>query len=475
MRKNLLLTMLIVLSLIASPALASVQNIKVSGSINSGLLYRENYDLGASTTNDEKQNVFYTITKLNVDADLSDNVSASIQFLNERPWGDNLENASTNSGYSDVTLQLAYITLREMLYSPLTVVIGRQSFNYGNSFVVDSGAMGGADSPLASIANDLSEQFSADAVRAILDYSPLKLEFLYSKIDENTATLITDPSGNDDVDLYGVNASYELNDDMKTAVEAYFFAKIDKSVGKASGVGLKNDTIYTPGARISTNPFDGLNLQAEIAMQSGRKVGSLGETPAHQMQKREAMAAQILANYALPENILPGKTKELKPVLGYEFTFASGDETSTSPNVDEDYTGWDPMFENQAAPKIYNALFKQTNTFVNTVSLTAYPIEDLMTKLSISKLTLHKEVNAELDGGSAAFPIYQPDNSSQNVLANWDKKDLGMEIDLEAAYAYTEDVSFGVNFGWFEPGQVFDKTKNGDAAKQALFNVKVGF
>ncbi|MBF0386080.1 MAG: hypothetical protein HQL27_09480, partial [Candidatus Omnitrophica bacterium] len=125
MRK--LILALLILAVMAVPAFASVQNVKISGSINSFLVMRENFDFGISAgANDEKQNVFLTLTKLRADADLTDNVSATVELINEREWGDNNIGGSTYR--TQVDIHLAYVTLREMLYSPLTVVIGRQAF-----------------------------------------------------------------------------------------------------------------------------------------------------------------------------------------------------------------------------------------------------------------------------------------------------------------------------------------------------------
>ncbi len=473
--RKLFLALLIV-ALMALPAFASVQNLKISGSINSTMLYRENFDFGLSNDNDEKQNIFMTHTKLRADADLTDNVSATVQIANERPWGDNLENASTNNGFSDVQLHLAYVTLREMLYSPLTVVVGRQEFSYGNAFIVSTKALTHVDSPLYNVAADFRKFRAADAIRAILDYKPLSIELLYTKLDENTATLIQDPAGNDDCDLYGVNIGYDLGDDMKTKVETYFFAKIDKSTGKpAAGDASKNDTIYTPGVRVSTNPLEGLNLGLEYAHQSGTKSGTADTN----QQSRDANAIQFISAYALPDSVLPGKVKEYKPVLGYEFTYVSGDANQATVDSNngvsqEVWEAWDPMYEGQAGGKIYNALFDQTNSYTHSVYLTANPMEDLMTKLTFSKLYLAKELHPSV---ASAFTINQPDSwgTDATVGASWDKRGLGWELDFDATYDYTEDVKFGLSLGWFEPGSVFDKENNGDAAKQALVNVNVNF
>ena len=120
-------------ALLASPAFAAVQNVKVSGKIDSSYIYRDRFDLGSQVNNNRRNQSFgLTQTLLRVDADLSDNVQATVQLLNERAWGGStIEVTDTNSdtftidgGRNVVDINLAYVTLREFLYSPLTVVLG---------------------------------------------------------------------------------------------------------------------------------------------------------------------------------------------------------------------------------------------------------------------------------------------------------------------------------------------------------------
>lgn len=129
--KKILFVML-ALTLMAMPAMASVQNVKVSGDIESTYLIRDSFDFEGSS-----QDVLLTQTRLRVDADLTDKVSATVALINERAWG-----IDTNAT-SDIDLNLAYVTMKEMLYSPLTVTLGRQEFAFGNSFVIDSAGSNG--------------------------------------------------------------------------------------------------------------------------------------------------------------------------------------------------------------------------------------------------------------------------------------------------------------------------------------------
>ena len=121
MRKSILVAVVLMVALVAVPAFASVQNVKVSGSIDTTYLFRDNFDLGADVIGDEQQSLFITQTTLQVDADLTDQVSATVALINERAW----DQAEGTADDTDVDLNLAYVTLREMLYSPLTVVVGR--------------------------------------------------------------------------------------------------------------------------------------------------------------------------------------------------------------------------------------------------------------------------------------------------------------------------------------------------------------
>jgi len=463
MRKLTLLAIVLMVALVAVPAFASVQNVKVSGSVDSSYLYREDFDLGLMQVNDEKQNLFMTQTKLRVDADLTDQVSATVALINERAWG----NENTSDTTTDVDLHLAYVTLREMLYSPLTVVAGRQEFKYGNSLVIDTGGSSIADSGIINVASDLSKQHSMDAIRLIFDYNPLTLEALWAKVDSNDLILAADDK--DDVDLWGLNASYELGDELNTQIEGYFFAKVDKNV---AGLQSKSDTVYVPGLRASADILDGLNVQGELAWQKGNRVATTATEDDN--EKRDAMAAQFIGNYQVPNDVLPDELEKYNPSLQYIYTYVSGDsnpndrraETEASSNK---YTAWDPMFENQSGGKIYNSLFNLTNAHIQEVSLKVKPIEDVTTKLGWTGLWLDKELN---DNDTIA--LLQPDGGTAAIAWEEDETYLGCEIDWDTVYDYTEDVQIGASFGWFNPGDVFD-SDNEKTASQAILHANVNF
>src|ERR1700733_13466364 len=88
MKKLLVAGLMLVL---ASPAFAAIQNVKVSGDITTSWIGDSDLDLGANSSaiqpaGQKKQSVFLTQTRLRVDADLSDNVSTTVGLINERAW-----------------------------------------------------------------------------------------------------------------------------------------------------------------------------------------------------------------------------------------------------------------------------------------------------------------------------------------------------------------------------------------------------
>ncbi len=475
MNKKVLLALLMV-AFLAVPAFASVQNVKVSGDIDSSWLVRDNFDLGITgpLTNagtnlpgrvgDRRQNVFLTQTRLRVDADLTDNVSTHLGIINERPWD------APSGANTDIDLNVAKVTLRDVLSSPLTIHAGRMNdVRYGNGLVFDSTGTNNqapADSALSSVANDLTKQTALDGIRGVLDFNPLTIDLVYFKVDANTLTGAADRS--DDVDLYGTNLNYSFGDDWNTTAEAYFFARIDKSTQTLGSSGNKSDTVYLPGLRASTNPIKGLNVQGEVAWQRGNFV--LTTTAVAQNQDREAMAAQAIVNYQVPLEA----TAKWNPVLTGVYTYLSGDsnpalaEDTARPASDEKYTAWDPFFENQAGGSIYNTLFDLTNDHILTASASVVPMEDVTAKVTWTGLWLDRELRG------SSFAIRQPDGGTLTVANNTDEKGLGFEVDAELTYDYTEDVQVGLNLGWFNPGDVFAGT-NDSTAKQAILHAGVAF
>ncbi len=418
-------------ALMAAPAFASVQNVKVGGSLATTSVIRNSFDLGANAVTQNGQNVVLSQVGLNVQADLTDNVSTKIGLTNESLWG----NGGTST--KQVNVDTAYVMMKELLYSPLTLTVGRQPLAYGNQFLIGDG-----DSTTAvTEVGDLTGGVNFDAVKAVLSYDPLTVDLFAAKISETVMV----QNDTDDSDLFGVNVNYKLGDKMSTVVEAYTFVKNDKTA--VNGTHAKAQKLYVPGLRVSTNPIEGLNVQLEGAYQTGNTVANTEVVKAYGIQGK--------ANYALPV------MKNMKPVVSAGYTYLSGDKNTG----DSKNTAFSSLYENQNVGRIFDTLFTMSNLAIAEVAFEVTPIQDLTTKLSLYNLAQVKK--------STISTINQPTGSAQTVAGN-NKKELGNELDFDVTYAYTEDVKFGVSAGMFMPGKAFSAA-NKDSASQILTSVEVAF
>lgn len=473
MRRLILLTVLIV-AFCAMPAFASTQNVKVDGDLDSTLVIRNDFDLGLAVNGGFSQNLFITQARVGISADLTDNVGVKIKLINERPWTDG------SSSNTDVDINEAYAIFREFIYSPATVSVGTQPLRFGNALIIgdpNTNNRVSLASGLSGVAADLSKEKAFDSVRLTLDYNPLTIDIFGAKINGNTLTGAT--SQDDDVDLLGWNNNYKFGDKHNTEAEVYFFAKRDLSTQESAN-GTDPDTVYVPGARVSTNVL-GLNLQGEVAWQRGNKAATAS---APDNQRREAMAAQIIASHQVAFE----KTKKYNPVVALWGTYLSGDSNATagSPTgpgtTGEKYTAWDPMFEDQAGGTIYNTLFDYSNVRLLGGSLSFNPMEDVLLKTTFTGLWLDK--NLVDPTGIGTIAIRQPDGTSvtpalSGIDAN-SNQHLGNELDFDMVYNYSEDVQFGASAGWFFPGAIFQDhfagaDGNNDVATQFLLNADVAF
>jgi len=233
MRKLILVVAMV--ALITAPAFAAVQNVKVSGSITTTLIldnnvgpvsYNGTTGMAQGFDEDTRGSDILTQTELNVEADLTDNVSTKIGLINERVWGNTSDTASPSTD-TNVDLETAYVTMKEFLYSPLTMTVGRQPLFYGNGLIIGSNSTN-ADLDLY---NTFSKKGNFDAIKAVLGYEPVTIDLFASRIHNGEATGVEKDgnigANNDNENLYGVVASTKLGDKMSTVLEGYLFAKID--------------------------------------------------------------------------------------------------------------------------------------------------------------------------------------------------------------------------------------------------------
>jgi len=464
-------------------AYAETQNVKVSGDLlirgisrsNFSLVDEETYWLDGTwfSLPKHKQSGITSTARVRVDADLTDDVSVTMRLLNERTWGREhftqdyygyelgyWDDSELHSGNTGVDIDLAYITLKEFLYSPLTLIVGRQELRYGNALVI-----GDPDTNMfaetVGVPMDLSSRKSFDAVRGILDYDPLTIDLVYAKIDENEMVW-WHPYFNGywaggqpiverkDLDLYGINAHYELAD-RNAFVEGYFFTKQDRiSVYDPYGAGYPwpggKDIIQTVGVLVGGELIENLTGSLEYARQFGRKSYILNNhflPPLAQRGKVSAWALQANLDYVFGD-------METTPSIGLAYSYLSGDDNPWSGKV----RTWDPMFEDQMMNSIPNALFYNTNCTAWNLRGAMKPREDMTLSAVLGYYRLNEGLHWYNDGGIPS--VYGEGYYPSFAYPSSGKKDLGWALDLGLIYDYTEDVQFGLHLGYFDPGSAFE-------------------
>jgi len=446
-----LMSILAIVALIAVPAFAEVQNVKVSGDIDSKMITRANYDFNNNLGSSQDKDTWFTSTaRLQVDVDLTDNVSTCVRLLNERDWGKE-DLSTTDNNSTEILLDIASVKMKEMFYAPLTMTIGRQNLRFGNGLVV-----GDPDSNDAAVngatASDLSLRKSFDAVRATLDYNPLVVDLIFAKVDAGTVGV---SKTGDDTNLSGINAAYKF-DKYNSEMEAYMFSKNTRSTT------LDTDNIYTYGVRGSLEPISKLVVDAELAMQKGDYVVS-GEK-----LDRSAWAADLGAVYAIDY--------KWSPKVGARYSYRSGSKTGTSGANDDTgeskYKAWDTSFEDQTHGIIANKIFDGNNDGVDSngstinVMASVVPLQDLTVALDYYNFMLAQK------WGTTVTTVRTLNSSGSYEIR--DNKNLGQEVDLSLVYDYTEDVKLGLTAGYFLPGKAFLKDNN-DPASTVMADVKVSF
>jgi hypothetical protein len=419
---------------ITCAAFAEVQNVKVGGDITVVGAIRNQLDLVGNTGTADAANAdaWVTITRVKFDANLTDNVDATIRMINERVWSSGAATSTIGQSGTGVDLDLAYVTLKDFMKdnikTPVTLVIGRQDIKIGSGLLIGKAGTNqvGALSNLPAGLGDFSTKAAFDAIVGVVDLSPVTVTTGFVKVAEGTIT-----QGRDD-NLYVVDAVYPLGKDSKdTVLEGTYVLDA-----------VRKTNIHNIGGRVTSKPMENLGVEAEYVYQTAKQ-SYLGTWLDLNHKTKNSEAIRLAASYALPD-------VTWKPTIGADYGRFSNK--------------WNPMHEDLVPADLANALFANTNVACIGASVAAKPKDDLTLKLRYANLALAK---ALVTGTTIASVV------GTNYTMT-DKKSLGNEYDLGLAYDYTQDVQFGLNFGLFDPGKAFNAA-NKKSASQVVGSMKVTF
>ncbi|MBU1083704.1 MAG: alginate export family protein [Candidatus Omnitrophota bacterium] len=462
---------------VSTAAFAETQSVKVSGDITMRGLARGNYDLDSNdikaTTESSDWATYLTSTaEVQVDADLTDNVAGVIRLVNQRVWGDDNYTstaagelrridpngtvttaaiAPANAAF-DVDVDLAYIELKEFLYSPLTLKIGKQDLWFGKGFIIGAQPQ---DNQNSLYAGEYTVVNSFDAIRATLDYDPWTIDAIYSKIAENARR------ADDDINLWGVNVGYVF-DSYDAEAEAYWFWKESRNPGGAAGISLNslngniNNDVHVFGARGSFDPIEDWTVALEGAYQGGEYMvaGQIGD------RERRGWAVDALIECRYWQDDFAWK-----PVLSAEYIYYSGEEYLGDQTAASNgrYDAWDPMFRG----KFDTAIREFQNVFYSTAqaSTPSYTNQHQ----ALLRGTIEPTDSLTIDATYGHFWLAKKFNAAVNT-----DKEIGDEVDLKLTWDYTEDVQFGLLAGWFFPGDHFASNQD-DIATDVVGTVSLSF
>jgi hypothetical protein len=494
---------------------AETQSVKVSGDLTMRGIYRNDYSMisqvneapslvttqrsGVDGTNESWA---MTVAAVQIDADLTDNVTTVIRLLNQRDWNvshdinitpatslapDGRGGYTSNPDEFDVMVDLAYVQLKNFIYSPLTLTVGRQNLWFGRGFIIGAnqqnpGNNGNSFNTIQGIAgqagNLSAPEYTAinsfDAVKAVLDYDPWTITGIYSIIEENGI------QARDNVNLWGVNAGYKF-DKYNGEAEGYWFYKADRQAQIFSGIKKNSNDVNTWGIRGSFDPVDWVTIAGEGAWQWGQYVGNMSQDSS---RNRSAYALDFSAEVRYFTD-----KYSWKPKFGAEYIAYSGNKPESSPAFNNGtYTGWDSMYRGKydSAIREFVGKFYATARYPVRANSTQSVADDSRTNQnqiiflgSIQPMdSLTVKANYNLFWNMDAYLDSAPTQglAGVNYGQGFDKTKgfIGQEIDISADWDYTEDVSFGLLAGWFIPGDVYFDGKD-SVATDLVGSVKVSF
>ena len=447
-RLIVVLALALIVGMTFGAAYAEVQNVKVSGDILASGVARNHFNLvntggqavGGADKSILKQNFLMSQVRIRVDADLTDNVMTTVRLINERIWNGQMDSGVNNTNQGTIDLDLAYVTMKEFLYSPLTLTVGRQEIKFGNGLVIGNAKVIGTSS---SIPADLTERKAFDAIRATLNYDPLVVDLVYAQIQQVNSV------DRNTVSLTGINAAYALN--KKTDASVYYWLKKDDFTN--ANASSRADELSTVGALISSSPIENLTASLEAAYQFGRNTATTNQ------KRHNAWALQAMADYIF------AKVKTT-PKIGGSYTHLSGGTTSPQ---DSRNNGWDRMFYDQKLNNIVYTLLPFSNMNAFNLRGSMKPVDDVTVSL------VYGYYNVAQKNSPAFTAPFTYDNGTAYLAstAYTRKNHLGSALDGTITYDYTEDVQFGLTGGCFIPGNAL--AENNATATQIIGSMKVTF
>jgi len=390
------LTTLVIVALVlsmAGVAVAELQNVEIGGKLQIRGNYWRLDTLGTTSFVEQR-------TLLNVKADFTNDVSAFIELDSYGDWGQNfrsnyLTGIDTRGG-SDVNLYQAYVNVKDMWGTPLSLRVGRQELKFGSEFLLGNNDNG-----------PLFTGLSFDAVRLTFANDMFKFDAFAAKLAETFNNF-----GKGDVDLYGVYGSYIGIEDV--TLDAYWLYVQDSTT-----VGKYID-IHTFGLR-GAGKFNGIDFDAEVAYQLGDVNGMPSACPL-------GFGEADVTYGAFGANAEVGYTFDMtwQPRVFGKFAYFGGGDPDTCSRSNDAKMPFNRLFSDMSYSVFLDTQRNLTNLIYYGLGVQVMPTECVSVKLT----------GAYLDMDSTK-------------LTAGEQGSYGWEVGVASTYHYSEDLAFSAGYSHF--------------------------
>ncbi len=397
------LAVLFVASL-SSTIVAERTALSIGGKIELMAAYEENTGnaAGVGLGSGGNDNRVEEKVNLDVDADMTDNVSVHIGLEQTGAWGSGgLMGGGVGPTIDGQTAALAvdeaYIVVKELIIEQLTVKAGVQSFEY-------------------SLRNDSNAMFLSvpelGAWKATLNYDPLYVDLTIATLIETRNT-----SGAMDTALYALGIEYYLENKGKVQVIIFSVSNEDADISLVE---------YSAG--VTYMVMEDLEIFVQIGAQSG-EWGNGNDAG--------CMAYNLGAEYTFSK-------VNRKPYVGLSYQYFGGDDT------DADWINFGDVDETVVLEA--DRTLRDHNNGSGKILTDNYSVIRIVGGCVIDEKT-------SVDAGLGMFSVVD-DGSAAGQVAGGDDN-IGMEIDVKVSHKLTDDLSLGVGVGYVASG---DAIENSNAA-----------
>ena len=358
-------------------------------------------------------------TRLGLAVETNQKVNGFIQLQDSRNWGSETT-VATNMNLVD--LHQGYVDVLDLFAQPLDLRVGRQELQYGDQRLV---------SPLDW--NNVGRAW--DGARLRWRGSNYTVDLFETVVKDVN---IAKRNGN----FWGLYASCKAV--PKHEFDAFVFGRDQRDgtfTNEHGTLGHLSDR--TLGARVKGTP-DRFDYTAEADWQFGRKAG----------QRVRAWALAATGGYTFDHS--------LKPRVGVEYDFASGDSNPSDNKVQT----FDPLYPFGHSYQGYQDIFSWKNGHDFKGSVSVDPKPDWRVQADYHHFRLHHAFDAWYDATGAAIVARSATGAPG--------KDIGNELDLHVKGKFREVITLWFGYSRFFAGSyVKATTTRGDrdwGFFQAAFN-----